>query len=111
MEFGNVADQFLDEHRFADTGAAEQAYLAAFGNRRDQVDDFNAGFQDLNTAGLVDKRRRRTVDRCAGFKIVFQAVDRLAGDIKHPSQRGIADRHANSSTGVADSGATFQTIG
>ena len=39
---GDVADEFLNEHRLADARAAEQADLAALGVRREQVDDLDA---------------------------------------------------------------------
>src|SRR2546427_1553567 len=48
--------------RSADAGAAEQADLAALGERAHQVDDLDAGFQQLGGRGLVFVRRRRTVD-------------------------------------------------
>jgi len=39
MRLGDVVDQFLDQHGLADTGATEQADLAALGIGRKQVDD------------------------------------------------------------------------
>ena len=49
-------------HRLADAGAAEQADLAAAGIGREQVDDLDAGDQDLRFGRLVDVGRRRLVD-------------------------------------------------
>ena len=49
---GNVVDQLHDQHRLAHAGAAEQADLAALGIGGDQVDDLDAGFQDLG-GGLL----------------------------------------------------------
>ena len=56
MRLGDVVDQLLDEHRLADAGAAEQADLAALGVGREQVDDLDAGDQDLRLGRLVDDR-------------------------------------------------------
>ena len=44
---GDVADQLLDDDRLADAGAAEHADLAALAEGRDQVDDLDAGLEDL----------------------------------------------------------------
>ena len=52
---GDVVDQLLDEHGLADAGAAEQADLAALGVWREQVDDLDAGLEDLRLGRLVDK--------------------------------------------------------
>ena len=57
MGLGDVVDQLLDEHRLADAGAAEQADLAALGVGREQVDDLDAGDQDLRLGRLVGDRR------------------------------------------------------
>ena len=44
----DVVDQLLDQHGLADAGAAEEADLAALHVRRDQVDDLDAGLEDLD---------------------------------------------------------------
>ncbi len=57
MGLRDVVDQFLNDDGLADTGAAEQADLAAPGVRRQQVDDLDAGDQDI---GLRSTARHRT---------------------------------------------------
>ena len=47
MLFGNVVDKLLDQNCLADTCAAEQTDLTASRIRRDQVDDFDAGFRNF----------------------------------------------------------------
>ena len=42
---GDIADQFHDDNRLADTGAAEETDFAAFGIRFQQVDDFDTGLE------------------------------------------------------------------
>ena len=54
MGLGDVVDQLLDEHRLADARAAEQADLAALGVGREQVDDLDAGDEDLGFRRLID---------------------------------------------------------
>ena len=57
---GDVADQLLDDDRLADAGAAEDADLAALGERRDQVDDLEARLEDLGRGGqLLELRAPR----------------------------------------------------
>ena len=61
---GDVADQLLDDDRLADAGAAEDADLAALLERADQVDDLEAGLEDLDLGRLlVERRGRRWIGR------------------------------------------------
>ncbi len=59
MRLGDVVDQFLDENGLAHAGAAEQADLAAACIGREQVDDLDAGDQNLRFGRLVVEVRRR----------------------------------------------------
>ena len=54
----DVVDELHDQHGLADAGAAEQADLAALGVRREQVDDLDAGDQDLRFGRLIGEGRR-----------------------------------------------------
>ena len=76
---GDVADQFHDDDGLADAGTAEEADLPAFLIGRQQVDDLDAGFQDLFFRGLFDQGRRRAVDGIA-FLVLNRAhfIDRFA---------------------------------
>ena len=58
MLLGDVADELLDDDRLAHAGAAEDADLAALGERADEVDDLEAGLEDLGLGGLVLEGRR-----------------------------------------------------
>ena len=62
----DVVDQLLDQDRLADAGAAEQADLAALGIGFQQVDDLDAGLEDLDGRALVLKGRGLAVDAGAG---------------------------------------------
>ena len=66
VHLGDVVDQFHDQNGLADAGAAEQADLAALGVWREQVDDLDAGDQNLRFRRLLGKARRWLVDgaRC-----------------------------------------------
>ena len=66
VRLGDVVDELHDQHGLADAGAAEQADLAALGVGRQQVDDLDAGDQDLGFRRLLGEGRRRLVDGALG---------------------------------------------
>ena len=59
---GDVVDQLHHVHGLADAGAAEQADLAALGERADQVDHLDAGFQQFGGGRQLVEFRRALVD-------------------------------------------------
>ena len=60
---GDVADELLDDDRLAHAGAAEDADLAALGKRSDQVDDLEAGLEDLCRSRQLFELGSLAVDR------------------------------------------------
>ena len=52
VRLGDVVDEFHDQNRFADSGAAEEPDLAAFRVRGQKIDDLDAGHQDLRLGRL-----------------------------------------------------------
>ena len=112
MRLGDVVDQLHDDHGLADPGAAEQADLAAFGVRRQQIDDLDPGDQDLGLGRLVDEGRRRSVDRRAPVGLDRAAlVDRFADDVEDAAQGLGADRHHDRFAGVDRLGPAHQPVG
>ena len=112
VRLGDVVDQLLNQHGLADAGAAEQADLAALGVRRQQIDDLDAGDQDLRFGRLLGEARRRLMDRAplhafhrAGF------VDRLADHVDDAAERAGPDRHRDRLAGVGDFLAAHQAFG
>ena len=65
MRFGDIVDELLDEHRLAHTRAAEQADLSAFRIGCQQIDDFNAGDENLGFGGLAFEIGRLLMDRAS----------------------------------------------
>ena len=63
VQLGDVVDQFHDDDGLADAGAAERADFAALQERADQVNDLDAGGQNLRRGGLVHQRRRGAMNR------------------------------------------------
>ena len=100
---GDIVDQFLDEHRFADARAAEQADLAALGVGGEQVDDLDPGDEDLRFGRLVDIGRGRLMDRPARLHWDRAGlVDRLADHVHDAPERADADRDRDRVAGVGD---------
>jgi hypothetical protein len=107
----DVADQLHQRHGLAHAGATEQADLAALGDRHDQVDDLDTGFEQLCCRCLVLVARRRTVDRhlflCADVALV---VDRPAEYVHDTAQRLFADGHGNRPPGIGDRHASLEAL-
>ena len=89
----DVVDEFHDEDGLADTSAAEEADLAAFGIRADEVDDFDPRFKDFRFRRLVLEFRDRTMDRpvIIGFDFSVDFIDSLAEDVEDTAQDTFAD--------------------
>ena len=62
VRLGDVVDELHDEHGLADAGAAEQPDLAALGIGRQQIDNLDAGDEDLRLGRLVGIGRRILMD-------------------------------------------------
>src|SRR2546426_4815574 len=79
--------------RLPDAGAAEQADLAALHERRDQIDDLDAGLEHLRLGLEIDELGRLAVDRPAlrvrCNRVAF--VHRLAQHLEDATERRLAD--------------------
>jgi peptide chain release factor 1 len=112
VRLGDVVDQFHDQHGLADAGAAEQADLAALGVRREQIDDLDAGFENLRLGRLLGIGRRRLVNGAATRSVERAGfIDWLADYIDDAAQRFVADRHRDRRSGVRDRLAAGETLG
>ena len=102
----DVVDQLEHRDGLADAGAAEQTDLAALGERAHQIDDLDAGFEQLdrwrqlvelrrllmNSAPLVRLNRAALVDRTTQH--VHHAPEHAGTDWNHDVVAGVGDRHA-----------------
>ena len=113
MLAGDVVDQLLDQHRLAGAGAAEEADLAALHVRCDQVDDLDAGLEDLDRRGEVAERGWIAVDRPALDVLArgLLVVDRLADHVPDPAERGVPDGNRDRRARVDDVDPTREPIG
>ena len=62
MRLGDVVDELHDEDGLADAGAAEEADLAAAAVGGEEVDDLDAGLEDLDLGRLLGELGRVAVD-------------------------------------------------
>ena len=110
---GDVADQLLDEDGLAHAGAAEQADLAALHVRREEIDDLDAGLEDLDARNQVLEVRRVAVDRpaLAALDVLALAVDHGAEDVEDPAQRRVAHRDRDRRARVHDVDAAGEPVG
>ena len=109
---GDVVDQLLDKDGLADTGAAEQADLAALGVGADEVNDLDAGLQNFGGGLLLLIAGSGAVDgpvslRGGGGLIVH----RLTQQIEHAAQALVADGDLDGLAGVHGLGAAHQAVG
>ena len=112
MLFGDVIDQFHDGDGLADAGAAEQPDLSAARVRADEVDDLDAGFENLGFGRLIGKGGRVAMNRHLMRRVERRAfVDRLADDVDQAAERFRADRHGDWLAGVADLHPAHQALG
>ena len=109
----DVVDQFLDEDGLAGSGSTEEPDLAAFHERRDQVDDLDPGLEGLHLRREVTEARRVTMDRppldAFGYRPSF--VDRFADHVPEASERRRADGNGDRRARVHARRATRQAVG
>ena len=109
---GDIADQFHHVDGLADARAAKQADLAALGERTEQVNHLDPGFQQFGGARLILKRRGWLVDAAQGFGLHRSlVVNRLAQHVHDPAQGRCTHRHRNRRMGVTDLHVPLQSFG
>ena len=109
---GNVVDELHDDDGLADTGAAEEADLAALAVGLEKIDDFDAGFEDFGFGVLIFESWRRPVNGI-GLRRLDRAhlVDRFSQHVDQPAQCLAADRHRDRRPRVLHLHPTRKTVG
>ena len=112
VQLGDVVDELHDDHGFAHAGTTKRADLAALEERADEVDDLDAGGQQLGGGGLLGQRRSLAVNRVVlvGFHRAA-LVHRGAGHVEHAAHHAGAHRHGDGCTGVDDIHAALESLG
>ena len=89
-----VADELHQGDRLAHPGAAEEPDLAALVEGADEVDDLDAGFQDLHRRGLVHVGRGLAVDGPVLLGADGPAAVHRRAEHVHDASRGSSGRPA-----------------
>ena len=96
MLFGHVVDELLNQNGLADSSTPEQTRLAPLGVRFQEIDDFDAGLENLDFRRLLIKWRRLAMDGPALLGIDgSQVVHRLAKHVQNAAQRFLTDGDRN----------------
>ena len=112
MFFGDVVNQFLDQHGFAHTGTTKQTDLATLAIGRQQVDHLDPCFKNLGLGFqlgqlwcfAVNRSRRRGVDRAL-------LINGFSQNVEDATKGGFTDGHGDGSSGIDSLHATHQTVG
>ena len=109
---GNTGNHFLNQHGLADTSAAEQADLAAFHVRREQVNDLDSGFQNLGFAFQFVEWWRIAMDSPL-FAVAAQAwfVQALTECVEHVALHTVSNRNADWAASIGHLGTTDESVG
>ena len=108
----DVPNELGDDECLPHAGAAEDRCLAAFLEWADQVNDLDAGLENLRGGRLIDEGRRSAVDRIATHSLHRAlAIDRIPDDVEEASERVGTNRHRDGSVGVEHLHATTQAVG
>src|SRR5579875_4030288 len=112
MPFSDIIDKLLDDNGLAHAGAAESADLTASHEGADQVDDLDAGLENLDGGGLIFQVGRLAVNRVArGVRHWLFEIDGLAEHVEDTPERLGADGDRNRFAGVVGIHAALQAIG
>ena len=112
VEAGDAGDQLLDDDGLADAGAAEQAGLAAADERAEQVDDLDAGLEDLGLGREVGELGRRAGGWSAGSLTSTGPRSSIGSPTRLKTRPSVsADRHGHRRAGVDDLLAAPQAVG
>ena len=109
---GDVVDELEHVDGLAHAGAAEQADLAALGERHQQIDDLDARDQKILAAGLLVVGRGGAVNGQVfrGLHRTFLVL-RLAEHVHDAAERARAHRHGNPLARAVDGEAAAQAFG
>ena len=109
---GDIVDQLLNEDGFTHAGTAKQADLTTLGVWLQQIDDLDAGLQNVRRRHLLGKGGGGPMDLPARDAIVHRllAVNGFAQHIEHTPQRFFTHRHRDAVTGGDDGQSAAQSI-
>ena len=109
---GDVVNQLHDHDSLADSGTTEKSNLTSLGIRSQQVDDLDAGHQNLLGLALLGEERGRAMDRSSDVALDRALlVDGLTDDVQDTAEGAGADGNHDRSAGVLHLLASDETLG
>ena len=111
VALGHVVDELHDEHGLAHAGAAEEADLAAALVGSEEVDDLDAGLEDLDLRALLHESRGLAVDGGALLRVDGpELVHGLADHVEDAPEALLADGNGDGAARVADVHAAHEAV-
>src|SRR6516165_8147916 len=112
MAFCDVVDELHDNNCFPYTRAAECADLSTFGKWTNQIDNFDAGFQNARTGVLFKKARGLAMNRISLLESDRSAlVNRIPGHIENATENSVAHGNRDWAAGMCNGHPTLKTFG
>ncbi len=97
----DISNKLHQGHGLAHPGTTKQTDLATLGNRHDQVDNLDTGFQQLDRGRLFGIKRRLAVDRHVLVSFYrARLVDGVTQHIHDPTQGALTHRNGDRCTGI-----------
>ena len=109
---GDTGNHLLNENGLTHTCAAEEANLATLNVRGQQVNDLNAGLQNLGLTLKLVERWRLAVDApLLTIAAETRLVEAVTEGVEDVALDDVADRHGNWLSGVDDLGTADEAVG
>jgi hypothetical protein len=111
VSLGNVVNQFLDQHRLANTSTAKETNLSTTGIRGQKVDNLDTSLENFSGGGLVNEWGRVRVNRAELDALDGTTlVNGFANNVHDAAESSGTNRDLNGGTSVDNLLATDETF-
>ena len=108
----HVVDQFLNQHRLAQSRTSEETGLSSLGVGSQQVDHLDAGFENLGRSLKFIERDGVGVNRTVLLHLCGrQLVDGFTQQVEHASQNFLTHRNLDRLSGIENVHVANHTVG
>ena len=112
VAFGDVVDELHDDDGLADASTTEGADFTTLGEGADEVDDLDAGFEDLSGRILVNESRSGAVNGVALFGLgSLLVIAGVASDVEDTAEHFFTDGDGDRAAGVHGVHAALEAFG
>jgi len=107
----NPSDQLLENNRLSETCTTKETSFTTPYERREQVNNFNAGFEHFGVGGKFRNRGGLSVNRPTIRGLYITAlIDWFSENVEHPAEISFTDRNRNWFSGVDAIKASHKTV-